>query len=37
MKLGLAVFFGSRRFARIAGSALLFMLLTLGAALIVLH
>jgi hypothetical protein len=37
MKLGLAVFFGSRRFALVAGGALLLMLLTLGAALIVLR
>lgn len=33
MKLGLALFFGSRRFQTIAGSALALMLLALGAAL----
>ena len=33
MKLGLALFLGSRRFRNIAGGALLLMLLALGAAL----
>jgi uncharacterized membrane protein (DUF4010 family) len=34
MKLGLALFFGSRRFRTIAGGALLLMLLVLGAVLL---
>jgi uncharacterized membrane protein (DUF4010 family) len=37
MKLGLAVFFGSRRFALVAGGALLLMLVALGSALVVLR
>jgi uncharacterized membrane protein (DUF4010 family) len=37
MKLGLAAFFGSRRFAVIAGGALLLMLLALGGALVTLR
>jgi uncharacterized membrane protein (DUF4010 family) len=37
MKLGLAVFFGSRRFALIAGGALLLMLVALGSALVMLR
>jgi uncharacterized membrane protein (DUF4010 family) len=33
MKLALALFFGSRRFAAIAGGALVLMLVAIGAAL----
>lgn len=34
LKLGLALFFGSRRFRMIAGGALVLMLVAIGAALV---